>query len=219
MSADVLSTGVKGLDELLSGASFAEFFGEWGTINLLAHRFVVEHSGEVEVLLTQNYGSLDTYLLKRLGRNLGKKPEAEVARSFGLDSTVELIKGAFESAPPVAAVVDPYLFAPKRWSRYDLLVPITAALRQLANKKCVAIFNRATQFGSKKPEGGEFHHSSIPVIVQVSPATPAAMNADLVKHPWSPQRRIWFTYAEVYGERISGPGKQTLLSEWTNHGG
>jgi hypothetical protein len=218
MSEETLSTGVKGLDELLSGASFAEFFGEWGSINLLAHRFVVEHSGEVEVLLTQNFGALDTYLLKRLGRNLGKKPEAEVARSFGLDSTVELIRGAIDSAAHVAAVVDPYLFSPKDWSRYDLLIPITAALRELATKKCVAIFNRASQFSSRRPEGGEFHHSSVPVIVQIT-ATPKALNADLVKHPWSPQRRIWFTYAEVYGERVSGPGKQTLLSEWADHGG
>lgn len=218
MPLGALSTGVKALDDLVGGTSFAEFFGKWETVNLLAHRFIVENSGEVEVLLTQNFGALDTQLLRRMGKNLGKRPEAEIARSFSLVSTVELLRGALDSEPAVAAVVDPYLFAPKDWRGYGLLTPITAAMRQLATRKPVVVFNRATQFGSQVPEGGEYHHSSIPVIVELT-ATPKALLATLLKHPASPPRRVWAPVAELYGERVGSVGCQTLLTDWQGRGG
>ncbi len=209
----LLSTGLSALDELVGETDFLEFFGKWDTVNLLAHRFIVEHSGEVEVLLTQNFGAFDTYLLRRMGKNLGKRPEAEIARAFSLPSTVELLEGALSSDAPVAAVVDPYLFAPSDWRSYHLLTPITAALRHLAHTKPVVVFNRVTQFGKNVPEGGEYHLHTVPVLVEVS-ATPKAMLACLIKHPASPARRVWLPYPEIYGERVGRTGVQRALTEW-----
>ena len=214
----VLSTGVQALDRMIGGLSFVEFFGEWEAIRILLHRFIVEHSGELEILLTQEFGALDTIALRRLGKNLGVKPEAVLSRSFSLQSTIEFLRGAVTSTVPVVAVVDPYLFAPKGAEGYGDLTPITAALRELGLKKSVAVFNRRSQFGRGLPEGGTYHHHSVPVLVEVT-ATPSALSARIVKHPSSPPDRVLFSYAEVYGTRTAGPGKQTLLTEWTGRGG
>ncbi len=213
MTDTVPSTGVRALDEMIGDLPFVEFFGDWEVVKLLFHRFIVEHSGEIEVLLTQEFGALDTTALRRLSRNLGVRPEASLSRSFSLQSTVELIRGALATEPPVAAVVDPYLYAPSDPSGYGALTPVTSALRELGGRKAVAVFNRVSRFGRRTPEGGTYHHHSIPVIVELS-ASPSVLGARIVKHPSSPPRRVLFSYAEVYGTPVRGPGQQTRLTAW-----
>ncbi len=218
MTEIVPSTGVRALDEMVGALPFVEFFGDWEAVKLLLHRFIVEHSGALEILITQEFGALDTTTLRRLGRNLGVRPEATLSRSFSLQSTVELLRGALATEASVAAVVDPYLYAPSDPSGYGELTPITAALRALGGRKAVAVFNRISRFGRRAPEGGTYHHHSIPVIVELS-ANAAAVSARIVKHPSLPPRRVLFSYAEIYGERVRGPGQQTRLTAWTGLGG
>jgi hypothetical protein len=206
----VLRTGIHTLDEALTHASFIEFFGDWSTVSLLAHRFVVENGGDV--VLTQEFGGMNTYLINKISKNVGKKPDFKIIRAFSLEGTIEALQLAFESESRTVTIIDPYYYAPKNWKGYSALTKITAALRALSLTKTVAVFNKLSKFGSKAPEGGAFHNSSVPVLIRVSEGSRAAY-ATIVKHPALPQKKVSFTLAELYGLNKSW-GEQRFLSEW-----
>lgn len=205
-----IRTGIAGLDALLSDVGFAEFYGEWDGVSLIAHRFIAENG--CDVVLTQEFGGINSYLLDKICKNIGKTPTFRVMRAFGLESTFEAIKEAANSASDVVAVVDPFHFAPKKWFMYSDLTKIVAAIRGLAQNRLVAVFNRVTQFGKILPEGGLFHHSSVPAIVRVEKER-LGFAVQLMKHPSLSVKRVTLNYAQVYGVDKRWED-QRLLSEW-----
>ncbi len=205
-----LRSGIAVLDGLITDSPFIEFYGEWSPVSLLMHRFVVENGGDV--ILTQEFGGLNTYLIEKICRNVGKRAEARVVRSFSLDSTLDALRLAAESESQLAIVVDPYLYSPGKWWEYAFLTKVTAELRRLAQLKSVVVFNRLSKFGKKTPEGGAFHSSSIFALVRIT-SLKSVIHAALIKHPAQPVSRVDFTYAELYGAERRW-GEQRCLSEW-----
>lgn len=209
LSPGQLETGVHALDGILGDVTVAEFFGEWGLTLSLAHRVIARNGGDV--VLTQNFGGLDTYRLERLRRRLGG-PEPRFVRAFSLASTMEALKRCSESSSRIATVIDPYLYAPERWEDYSALSAVTAELRRVAQQKVVAIFNRSSHRSRGMPEGGSFHAHSIPTIVHVE-AGGEYVTATLLKHPSSGGARVRFHERELDGVRDQWAG-QHRLSEW-----
>jgi hypothetical protein len=207
---EVSKTGIRALDEVLADTPFIEFFGDWSPVSLLAHRFMAQNSGDV--VLTQEFGGINTYLVERISKNIGEKPELRIVRAFSLETTIEALQLALESKSQLATVIDPYHYAPRDWREYSALTKITASLRALSLTKSVVVFNRSSKFGSKAPEGGAFHSSSVPVLIRVS-ASNRSLYATIVKHPALPQKRVSFTYTELYGLNKNW-GEQRFLSEW-----
>ncbi|MEM3670246.1 MAG: hypothetical protein QW767_00665 [Thermoprotei archaeon] len=209
-STGKIKTGIEKLDSLLNEITFAEFYGEWDCVNLLAHRFLAENGGGA--VLTQEFGGINTYLLSKINRNIGKSHSIQLVRAFGLDSTLEALNKSLSSDFETVAVIDPFHYAPKKWFIYSDLTKITAAIRRLGQTKLVAVFNRSSQFSKLIPEGGTFHHSSIPAIIKVEKGR-LEIVARILKHPALESRTVRFSYAEAYGldKRWS---EQRLISEW-----
>lgn len=182
-------TGLPSLDTLIEPLArgwIVEFYGYESGVRLVYHHVVAEAArhGRVAVVHIQEFGGLNPYLIARLARVRRSDPgNILVARGFRLRDVPRLIEEAFETGAETIVVVDPYLYAPRSWRLYDLLSSITGALRRASAKARIVVANRATKFNSGfLPEGGNYHHHSVHVIVRLDPSR-RGLIASLLKHP------------------------------------
>ncbi|MEM0120626.1 MAG: hypothetical protein QW514_05305 [Thermoprotei archaeon] len=213
--------GVPLLDGLLEGAGYVEFYGEWGCVRLLAHRYLAYNVG-CRLILTQEFGGISTYVLQSIARSLGRPPRVELRRAFSLEDTVEaILQTAAEDNYSPVAVMDPYLYAPTDWRKYSVLSRVVGALRRLARTRPVVVFNRPSKFAASLPEGGQFNRSSVNALYMVSRCRKrVGLHVEVKKHPAQPPRWVCVPYTEIYGYSGVGYdawarwGGQRLLLEW-----
>lgn len=182
-------TGLPSLDALIEPLQWnwiVEFYGSERSVRIVYHHVVAEATryGRVAVVHIQEFGGLNPYLIARLAKVRRSSPEnVLVARGFRLRDVPRLIDEAVDTGARTLVVVDPYLYAPRDWRMYSLLNRITGALRRASEKARVVVANRATRFNSGfLPEGGNYHHHSVHVIVRLDPSR-RGLIASLLKHP------------------------------------
>ncbi len=190
-------TGVPSLDNLVQPVPesgwVVEFYGERRLAGLVGHHAIAEAArrGLVAVVHVQEFGGLDPFLVQRLARARGASVDnILVARAFRLVDVPKLLADAVETGAKTIVVVDPYLYSPATPIAYDRLTPLTAALRRAAGDALVVVVNRHSKFGRWRPEGGNFHHHSVHVMVRLHTGSRGVL-AELVKHPAKrvPERR------------------------------
>ena len=212
----MITTAIPALDWLvspLSGGWAVEFFGDWSVVNVLMHRVAVVNavSDRVAVVLTQNSGGLDPYLMARLVRILRTRcGEVLVARGFKVEDTLALFDKVLAEGFRKVLVVDPYLHLPSDPKKYWLGTAVTAGVRKLIHSGVeVVVFNRVSRFGTRAPEGGSFHHHSIQVLVRLSKGK-LGIKAELVKHPMKPYTVTYFKPEDL----LAPPTARRTLLEW-----
>ena len=215
-------TALPVLDELIKPLPegwVVEFFGDWDVIEVLLHRAAVALSafGRVYVVFTQDFGGLNPYLMGRLSKVLRSDlSNVFIARAFKVEDTLALLKEAAEEGVKEVLIADPYLHLPNDPRKYWLGTAVTAGIRELVRSGAeVAVFNRVSRFGRFLPEGGNYHHHSIHVLVRLSRGS-VSVRADLIKHPLKPHVIKYFRFADLY--RGSGASGRTLL-DWVGKGG
>ncbi len=189
-------TGVPSLDYLIGPVRpgwIVELYGWEQGVRLVLHHAIAEASkrGPVTVVHVQEFGGLDPYLLRRLVRfRRGYEDNILVARAFRLQDVPGLIREAVSTGSHTIIVSNPYLYAPRSWTSYDKLTPITSALKEASlHDRYVLVFNQSTRMGKGKfPEGGQFHHHTVHVIVRLV-ARARGLYATLVKHVARPVPR------------------------------
>ncbi|MCE4624545.1 MAG: DNA recombination/repair protein RecA [Desulfurococcales archaeon] len=180
---------------------------------LLAHHAIAEAAGRglVAVVHVQDFGGFDPYLVRRLARARGVSVDnVLIARAFRLQDVAPLVEEASRTGARTVVVIDPYHYTPRSPRDYWRLTPITAALRNAARRALVVVANRVGKYGRLLPEGGNFHHHSVHVIVRAW-ETGRGVMLELVKHPYKPApRRALATWAEV-GVAWRWAGRRSLL--------
>jgi len=168
-----------------------EFYGEENTVNPILHHVTAYRSrfGRVLVLLNKDFGGLDPYTVTRLARVLGGDSlRIDVGRGFRFSDTVETLREAvnvdgYESV----ILVYPYYHMPRGLGGYQHATRVTGLARELAvNGYRVFLFNTVSRMGEWMPEGGNYHHHSVHVIVRVDRLRKGRIGARLVKHPSKP---------------------------------
>jgi len=212
----VITTAVPALDHLvtpLPSGLAVEFFGDWSIVNVLMHRVAVVNavSDKVAVVLTQDFGGLDPYLMTRLVRVFRARcGEVLVARGFKVEDTLALFDRVLAQGFQKVLVVDPYLHLPNDPRKYWLGTAVTAGIRKLIHGGVeVAVFNRVSKFGTRAPEGGTFHHHSIHVLVRLSKGR-LGVRAELIKHPMKPYTVTYFRPEDL----LNPPTVRRTLLEW-----
>ncbi len=176
--------GVESVDRLLEGNERVEFYGDWDAVLFLAHRAVAA-SAPVNVVVVQDFGLFDPFLVKRLQRLLNNEGEVYVRRAF----KAEDVKATIESFRGEVIVVDPY-------HHRKAYTEITSALR-----RAVWVFTREVK---GLPQGGAFNHHSMHVMVRVSRGK-WGFRFRFVKHPLLPDFELPISLNELYrGEEEKG---------------
>ncbi|MCE4604398.1 MAG: hypothetical protein F7B20_05490 [Aeropyrum sp.] len=197
-------TCIEGADRLLNPLPepyAAEIYGSWRLVNSIMHKSIacLSREGPVAVILVQEFGGLDPYLVGRHAKILGGDlSRVLLSRAF----KPETIPHAIDSIPEgvrKAVVVDPFLFAPDSPRDYWRLTPIVSAFkRALGRGISIAVFNRETAFGRGfLPEGGKFHHHTLHAIARVSRCGARSLKLELVKHPHRPPAQTCIPSTEV----------------------
>ena len=213
-------TGIPSLDTLLRPVQegwIVEAYGDGEPVSLVMHHSLASLSrgGTVALVNVQDFGGVNPYLVRRLSKLYGGSPERVLlVRAFRLRDVPAAVEAALAEGPAALVVNNPYLYAPRSPSKYSLLTPVTAALRRAAQRvRVVLVFNRPTRLGPRgmAPEGGNFHHHSVHVIVRLRRAR-RGVYAELVKHPHSRvPRHTFIPWPELaVGERLWG-GQRPLL--------
>jgi hypothetical protein len=216
----MLVTGITELDELMGYIPsdwLVEFYGDWKIVNILLHRMVILNAkGGVLVAYTQKHVGLDPSLLKKLSRRLEKtwsKGDVLLARAFKVEDTIELLSKISMASQKRVFVVDPYLHIPRTPEKYYVATKVTAGLRKIARAgKEVAIFNRISRYGYLRPEGGNYHHHSIHVMIRLWP-TKYGVRATLIKHPLKTTESVIFPYSSLTAASGRWSGQRRLI-EW-----
>ncbi len=215
-----MRTGIPQLDSVVGEVPdgwIVEYYGDWGVVNALMHRVIaltaVEFGG-VAVVLTQEFGGLNPYLIVRLAKFFGGGREVLekvfVARAFKLEDTVALLEEAVEARPGRVVIVDPYLHLSSDPRTYWRATPITGYLRAFAASGSeVTVFNRVSKFGARLPEGGNFHHHSVHVLVSLT-RLGRSVRAELIKHPLKPYATTYFPLTDI----LKPPDRRATLLKW-----
>ena len=177
--------GIESVDRLLEGNERVEFYGDWDVVLYLAHRAVAA-SAPVNVVVVQDFGLFDPFLVKRLQRVLGNSGEVYVRRAF----KAEDVKATIESFEGDVIVIDPYHHR-KNYTE------ITSALR-----RAVWAFTREVK---GLPQGGAFNHHSMHVIVKVSRGK-WGYRFRFVKHPLLSDVEIPLSVKEIANGGIQERG-------------
>ena len=168
--------GIESVDRLLEGNERVEFYGEWDVVLYLAHRAVAA-SAPVNVVIVQDFGLFDPFLVKRLQRAINNPGEVYVRRAF----KAEDVKATIESFDGEVIVIDPYHHG-KSYTE------ITSALR-----RTVWAFTREVK---GLPQGGAFNHHSMHVIVRVTRGK-WGYRFRFMKHPLLPDMEIPVSVEEI----------------------
>ncbi len=211
--------GVPALDHMLESVGYAEFYGEWTHVRLLAHRYIAHNPG-CRVILTQEFGGLNPYLVETMAQRMGVAAHFQLRRSFSLETTIDLVlQAAEEDMDSPVVVLDPYLYSPSDWRMYPKLTRLVGALRRLAQAAPLVVFNRPSRFAARLPEGGHFNRSSSQALFRVSGcAGRVGIHVNTMKHPARPREWTCIPYTEIYGYGDYATwrkwGAQRLLLEW-----
>ncbi|BCU71469.1 hypothetical protein [Stygiolobus caldivivus] len=175
---------IENIDSILSSNERVEFYGGWDDVLFLAHRAVAA-SAPVNVVLVQEFGKFDPFLVKKFQRLLGNTSEVFIRRAF----KAEDVKPTIESFDKELIVIDPY-FHGKKYTE------ITSSLRRE-----VWVFTREVR---GLPQGGAFNHHSMHVIVKVK-RSKWGFRFYLIKHPTMPYMEIPVSIEGMYkGEESNG---------------
>ena len=205
-------TGVYALDRFIDEVPsewIVEFYGSWEIVEALMHRVVALNSdnSRVAVVITQEFGGLDPYRILRMVKTF-RMGEGEIlfARAFKIEDTLALLELAVRKGFPRVVVVDPYLHLGNNPREYWLATAITSRIRKiLARGSEVALFNRVSKFGEFLPEGGNYHHHTVHVLIRLSRGH-RSVKAELVKHPFRPYSVTYFSPAELFTPPAFGKG-------------
>ncbi len=187
-------TGIYIIDNMIGTVPrrwIIEFYGEENTLNQILHYIAAYRSrfGKVLVLLNKDFGGLDPYTITRLARILGGESlKIDVARGFRFSDTVETLKEA-ESLEGYDSVMlaYPYYHMPRGPKGYSHTTRVTGLVRKLSlNGYRVFLFNTVSHMGRWMPEGGNYHHHTVHVIVRVDRLRGGKIGVRLVKHPSKP---------------------------------
>ncbi len=210
-----LESRVPVIDELINPVFrgwIVEYFGDWEVVSLLMHRVIAANSvgGGVAVILVQDFGGFNPYLVRRLCRAFGTDfGKVAVSRAFKHEDVLAVMDVALREGFSKVVVSNPYLHLPSKPEAYWRATPLTARLRALAQGGAeVAVFNRISRFGRLRPEGGNFHHHSTQVMVRLARGR-VGVRVDLIKHPFKPGGTAYVDLRDIYD-----PTPRTTLSKW-----
>ena len=176
--------GIENIDKILEGNERVEFYGNWEDVLFLAHRAVAS-SAPINVVIVQEFGKFDPFLVKKFQRITGNYGEIVIRRAF----KAEDVKPTIDSFQGEVIVIDPY------FHRKNYTV-ITSALR-----RNVWVFTREV---NGLPQGGAFNHHSMHVIVRVS-SSKWGYRFYIKKHPLMPELEIPISIEGIYrGEEYKG---------------
>ncbi|MCE4606128.1 MAG: hypothetical protein F7B59_02200 [Desulfurococcales archaeon] len=187
-------TGIYPLDSLIGSIPrywILEFYGEESVVSSLLHYITAYRSrfGSVLVLLNKDFGGLDPYTVMRLTRILnGDSLKIDVGRGFRFSDTVKLLRKAGNSKDYDSLVIGyPYFHMPRGLKGYSKATEVTGLARELSMEDIrVFLFNHVSHMGVWMPEGGNYHHHSIHVIVRVDKVRGERIRARIIKHPSKP---------------------------------
>ncbi|AFZ70817.1 hypothetical protein Calag_1095 [Caldisphaera lagunensis DSM 15908] len=210
-------TGIQALDTLINPinkGNIIEIYGDWRIALSISHMTMASLTryGKVGVVYIQDFGNLDPYFVRKMIKIFGGNfDNIYISRAFRRYDIPELIK-SIEGINNLI-LIDPYLFSPVSPLNYNLLTPITGAIKEISSKGITAIiFNRETSLGKFLPEGGKFHHHILHAIIKVLPYR-NGIEAILIKHYAKLTPRIsYISYKELGDERLWVG--QHLLQEW-----
>jgi len=212
-------TGIYLLDNLIGSIPrywILEFYGDESIVNSLLHYITAYRSkfGRVLVLLNKDFGGLDPYTVMRLTRILnGDSLKIDVGRGFRFTDTIKLLREARGSKSYDSIVIGyPYFHMPRGFKGYSSATEVTGLSRELSLEDIrVFLFNQVSHMGVWMPEGGNYHHHSVHVIVRVDRARGGRVKARIIKHPAKPVGgTVSFRLEEVfYGKGVYQP-----LSIW-----
>jgi hypothetical protein len=188
-------TGLYPVDNLVGNIPrhwILEFYGEEKAVSSILHYVTAYRSrfGKVLVLLNKDFGGLDPYMVARLARILeGDSLKIDVSRGFRFSDTVEMLGeaaggyGGYESV----IIAYPYYHMPRGFKGYSMATLVTGLTRRLVSSgRRVFLFNTVSRVGRWMPEGGNYHHHSVHVIVRVGRLKGNRIGARIVKHPSRP---------------------------------
>ncbi|MCE4614271.1 MAG: hypothetical protein F7B60_01890 [Desulfurococcales archaeon] len=211
--------GIYILDKLIGSIPnywILEFYGDRRIVSSLLHYVTAYRSkfGRVLVLLNKDFGGLDPYTVMRLTRILnGDSLKIDVGRGFRFSDTIKLLREAWDSKGYDSVVIGyPYFHMPRGFKGYSSATEVTGLARELSLKNIrVFMFNNVSHMGVWMPEGGNYHHHSVHVIIRVDRIRGGKIGARIIKHPSKPVGgAVSFRSEEVfYGKGVYQP-----LSAW-----
>lgn len=227
---NVLVQSVSGfwfIDSLIGGIPWnwaIEFFGEnEKVLNLLFHHVIVYNSrfSRVYVIIYKDFGGLNPYLITRLSRIMnGDVDNVLVSRCFRYMDLVELLSDLVEKdrvENSVLIIYNPFNNVkgdPRDYVEVNRIISFLHRLK--SNGWRIILFNKVSANGTYSPEGGNFHHHIVNVILRIEPKDDKWCYVEIVKHPF---KRIGFRRSFPYKKLNLGTGdivwvEQRLLTEW-----
>ncbi len=214
-------TGFKQIDMLVGIIPrdwIVEFYGDEKLVHILLHHTLAYQSRFGKVLLyhTLDFGGLNPYLLQRLARILGGDiDEVMVSRGFRLGDVVEGLR-SIEARDDYRSLVlaYPYHHLSSNPMIYRVATEITGIIKRISSRgRRVILFNSVSRFGKYYPDGGNYHHHTVHVIIRLVRRRNGRGVAEVFKHPWKPRgsRTVFYVDSLIGWSRWGG---QRLLSEW-----
>ncbi len=211
-------TCINRLDKLLNPLPekwIIEFYGRERDLWSLMHRSIacLSRKGNVAVLVVQDFGGFNPYLVEKFARILGGDvSRIIVSRVFDRETTSQAGSSIPEDVD-YFVIIDPFLYGASRLDEYWVNSRISGMISKVFhNGRSVLVFNRATRYGSHYlPEGGSLHHHIVHVLVRVKRLSgKKSLLVELVKHSFRRESRMILPLVEVDTVWVEQP----LLLEW-----
>jgi hypothetical protein len=213
-------TGIKQIDELLNPLDkqwITEFYGDFDLVLRVMHYIMAYKSSEntVHVVLNVEFGGIDTLYLIKLCRIFDcKLDNIMVSRAFRLNDAVKILEDLASRNDSIILLAFPYNYLPFNPAKYTEATKVTGIIAKISALNQVILFNTISKYGNYLPEGGNFHHHMVKVIVRLKKSK-GIIYAELLKHPVKQGGRRIFT-EKILDHPLHSLKQRTIIDWFTS---